>query len=153
MLRRLAACRTQALGGQVTRCRHCAEVTYHYHSCGDRHCPQCGGAKRAAWLAKCRDLLGAAAEQEKATPAEPPQATPRGTPWGLYLLLALLPLGMLPGPLPSAALLSLMLASSLDTAALRALCPRCGSAQQETIWQAPRPNRRELEASWRWDTS
>lgn len=52
MLRRLAACRTQAMGGHVTRCGHCSEVTYHYHSCGDRHCPQCGGGKRAAWLAK-----------------------------------------------------------------------------------------------------
>lgn len=51
-LRALAACRTAALGGHVLQCGQCGEVTYHYHSCGNRHCPQCGGAKRAAWLAK-----------------------------------------------------------------------------------------------------
>ncbi len=46
----LAACRTAALGGQVTRCTQCGNVAYHYHSCGNRHCPQCGGKKRAAWM-------------------------------------------------------------------------------------------------------
>ena len=51
-LRALAACRTAALGGHVSRCDHCGEVTYHYHSCGNRHCPQCGGTKRATWLAQ-----------------------------------------------------------------------------------------------------
>jgi hypothetical protein len=46
------------LGGHVTRCDHCGEVRYHYHSCGNRSCPQCGGSKRAAWLAKRQaDLL------------------------------------------------------------------------------------------------
>ena len=51
-------CRTPALGGHVTQCDHCGEVRYHYHSCGNRSCPQCGGSKRAAWLAKCQaDLL------------------------------------------------------------------------------------------------
>lgn len=57
-LRDLALCRTPALGGHVTQCDHCGEVRYHYHSCGNRSCPQCGGSKRAAWLAKCQaDLL------------------------------------------------------------------------------------------------
>jgi hypothetical protein len=46
------------MGGHVTQCDHCDEVRYHYHSCGNRSCPQCGGSKRAAWLAKCQaDLL------------------------------------------------------------------------------------------------
>ena len=54
----LALCRTPALGGHVSQCDHCGEVRYHYHSCGNRSCPQCGGSKRAAWLAKCQaDLL------------------------------------------------------------------------------------------------
>jgi hypothetical protein len=58
VLNRLATCRTQALGGHVLACTHCGEVTYHYHSCGDRHCPSCGGTKRAAWLERQeRDLL------------------------------------------------------------------------------------------------
>jgi hypothetical protein len=57
-LRYLAACRTAALGGHATCCTHCGEVRYHYHSCGDRHCPQCGGNKRFAWLERQRrDLL------------------------------------------------------------------------------------------------
>ena len=57
-LRSLAACRTPALGGHITRCRQCGEVNYHYHSCGNRHCPACGGYKRAAWLARRQaDLL------------------------------------------------------------------------------------------------
>jgi len=51
-LRSLAACRTAALGGHATRCTCCGEVKYYYHSCGNRHCPQCGGNKRAAWLEK-----------------------------------------------------------------------------------------------------
>jgi hypothetical protein len=57
-LRDLALCRTPALGGHATKCDHCGEVRYHYHSCGNRSCPQCGGSKRAAWLARCQaDLL------------------------------------------------------------------------------------------------
>ena len=47
-------CRTPALGGRVTQCDHSGEVRYHYHSSGNRNCPQCGGSKRAAWLAGCR---------------------------------------------------------------------------------------------------
>jgi hypothetical protein len=56
-LARLAACRTAALGGHVSECGHCGEVRYRYHSCGDRHCPACGGSKRAAWLEKRRHEL------------------------------------------------------------------------------------------------
>jgi hypothetical protein len=48
----LSACRTQALGGHVLRCGHCGLIDYRYHSCGNRHCPQCGGQKRATWLEK-----------------------------------------------------------------------------------------------------
>jgi hypothetical protein len=57
VLARLAACRTQALGGHVTRCSQCGDVRYRYHSCGDRHCPSCGGSKRAAWLERRRAEL------------------------------------------------------------------------------------------------
>ena len=57
-LRDLVLCRTHDLGGHVSQCDHCGEVRYHYHSCGNRSCPQCGGSKRAAWLARCQaDLL------------------------------------------------------------------------------------------------
>ena len=56
-LRDLSRCRTAALGGHVRRCRHCGLIDYRYHSCGNRHCPQCGGSKRAAWLDKRRAEL------------------------------------------------------------------------------------------------
>jgi hypothetical protein len=56
-LRDLAQCRTAALGGHVRRCSHCGLIDYCYHSCGNRHCPQCGGQKRAAWLEKRRSEL------------------------------------------------------------------------------------------------
>jgi hypothetical protein len=53
----LSACRTAALGGQVRRCGQCGLFDYRYHSCGNRHCPQCGGQKRADWLEKRRAEL------------------------------------------------------------------------------------------------
>jgi hypothetical protein len=53
----ISRCRTAALGGQVLRCGQCGLTDYRYHSCGNRHCPQCGGGKRAAWLEKRRSEL------------------------------------------------------------------------------------------------
>jgi hypothetical protein len=41
----------------VRRCCCCGLIDYRYHSCGNRHCPQCGGQKRAAWLDKRRGEL------------------------------------------------------------------------------------------------
>lgn len=56
-LAKLSLCRTAALGGHEYRCDACQETTYLYNSCGDRHCPQCSGAKRADWLDSARSLL------------------------------------------------------------------------------------------------
>lgn len=28
-----------------------------YNSCGDRHCPQCGGARRAEWSGKASEVI------------------------------------------------------------------------------------------------
>jgi Putative transposase/Transposase zinc-binding domain len=50
VLRRLAACRTAALGGHRDACNHCGYTRVSYNSCRDRHCPKCQGVKRAAWL-------------------------------------------------------------------------------------------------------
>jgi hypothetical protein len=50
VLRRLADCRTAALGGHVDRCGACGFSRVCYNSCRDRHCPGCQAAKRAAWL-------------------------------------------------------------------------------------------------------
>ena len=37
----MAACRTQALGGQHVQCEVCGFEQHRYHSCRDRHCPKC----------------------------------------------------------------------------------------------------------------
>src|SRR5262245_18201646 len=50
VLRRLAACRTAALGGHVDACDRCGYRRISYNSCRDRHCPKCQGAKRVRWL-------------------------------------------------------------------------------------------------------
>jgi hypothetical protein len=50
VLRRLAACRTAALGGHVDTCSDCGFTRLSYNSCRDRHCPKCQASKRAAWL-------------------------------------------------------------------------------------------------------
>ena len=44
VLHRLKVCRTAALGYHLYRCSNeeCGEIKYQYHSCRDRHCPQCG---------------------------------------------------------------------------------------------------------------
>jgi hypothetical protein len=50
VLRRLAECRTAALGGHVDACSDCGFTRISYNSCRDRHCPKCQASKRAAWL-------------------------------------------------------------------------------------------------------
>jgi hypothetical protein len=56
-LRDLVACRTAAAGGQLTQCTACDRLVYRYHSCGNRHCPKCGGGQTARWLARHRARL------------------------------------------------------------------------------------------------
>ena len=56
--RAIVACRTQALGGHVECCDHCGVLRYQYHSCRNRHCPQCQTRAKEAWLAaRRRELL------------------------------------------------------------------------------------------------
>ncbi len=50
-------CRTEALGGHVYTCPHCATVRYSYHSCRNRHCPTCQHNQAQTWLAKQQALL------------------------------------------------------------------------------------------------
>jgi len=56
-LAKLSLCRTAALGGHRWRCSSCEHECTVYNSCGDRHCPQCSGAKRADWLKSTSELL------------------------------------------------------------------------------------------------
>ena len=50
VLRALAACRTEALGGQLYYCASCQREYLVAHSCRNRHCPQCQGAQALDWL-------------------------------------------------------------------------------------------------------
>jgi len=56
--RAIVACRTPALGGHIECCDHCGVLRYLYHSCRNRHCPQCQTRAKEAWLAaRRRELL------------------------------------------------------------------------------------------------
>lgn len=48
--RGIVACRTPALGGQQLACDGCGHSHWQYHSCRNRHCPQCGMRAKDAWL-------------------------------------------------------------------------------------------------------
>jgi hypothetical protein len=54
VLRAIAACRTEVMGGQVSACEACGSEHYCYHSCRNRHCPKCQTRAKEAWLAKQR---------------------------------------------------------------------------------------------------
>jgi len=49
--RAIASCRTPALGGQHLRCNGCGAEQWRWHSCRNRHCPQCQARARDAWRA------------------------------------------------------------------------------------------------------
>lgn len=52
--RAILACRTAALGGHLETCDGCGKVRSVYHSCRNRHCPQCQTRAKEAWLAARR---------------------------------------------------------------------------------------------------
>ncbi len=47
----IAHCRTAYFGGHVYQCPDCCEIHYQYHSCQNRHCPQCQHKAGQVWLA------------------------------------------------------------------------------------------------------
>lgn len=53
----ISQCRTAAFGGHVYQCPECCELHYRYHSCQNRHCPQCQHGAGQDWLAKQEALL------------------------------------------------------------------------------------------------
>lgn len=58
VLRAVASCRTEALGGHVDRCGSCGRAEVSYNSCRDRHCPKCQGAQSRKWVdARKAELL------------------------------------------------------------------------------------------------
>lgn len=52
ILDKLSKCHTSEIGVHQYRCNNiqCNHVHNQYHSCGNRHCPNCGGLKRNAWI-------------------------------------------------------------------------------------------------------
>jgi len=60
VLQHLKICRTAALGYHVYKCSddECGHIKYQYHSCRDRHCPNCGAIKKQEWIeARTQELL------------------------------------------------------------------------------------------------
>jgi hypothetical protein len=57
VLSRILLCRTATLRGRTYECPTCHSQCNVYNSCTDRHCPQCGGARRADWLDKTAELV------------------------------------------------------------------------------------------------
>jgi hypothetical protein len=60
VMNRIRVCRTQALGYHLYRCQddNCRHLKYQYHSCRDRHCPNCGAIKKQQWIeARTQELL------------------------------------------------------------------------------------------------
>ena len=52
IFRQLHYCHTAAMGTHYYRCDdpHCQHQHLQYHSCGNRHCPSCGGLKKEQWI-------------------------------------------------------------------------------------------------------
>lgn len=56
--RAIVSCRTPALGGQQLSCDGCGALQWRWHSCRNRHCPQCQSRARDAWrAARLAELL------------------------------------------------------------------------------------------------
>jgi hypothetical protein len=55
VLRSIADCRTEALGGHRDHCDRCDYEHVFWNSCRDRHCPGCGAEARESWLEKRRE--------------------------------------------------------------------------------------------------
>lgn len=57
VLRAVAACRTEAMGGHVSACDSCGREHYCFHSCRNRHCPKCQTRAKEHWLDRQRTQL------------------------------------------------------------------------------------------------
>jgi hypothetical protein len=55
VLRSIADCRTEAMGGHRDQCDRCDYEHTFWNSCRDRHCPGCGAEARESWLEKRRE--------------------------------------------------------------------------------------------------
>lgn len=56
-MRDIILCRTEPLGGHTWWCENCCKYHYSYHSCKNRHCPQCQNEQATGWLQKQQEKL------------------------------------------------------------------------------------------------
>ena len=56
---KLARCHTAKMGVHTLKCDDstCQKVQYQFHSCGNRHCPNCGELKKEEWMDNRRQEL------------------------------------------------------------------------------------------------
>ena len=66
------------MGVHLNRCNdeNCRHEQFQYHSCGNRHCPNCGGTKRERWIADKTAELSDKTRKAMETPPAP--VTPTG---------------------------------------------------------------------------
>lgn len=57
VLNHICDCRTSAMGATLYRCDACHSQWLWYHSCRDRHCPQCQTNASRAWCEKQKEQL------------------------------------------------------------------------------------------------
>ncbi|MBP1921004.1 IS91 family transposase [Youngiibacter multivorans] len=48
--RAILACKTSAMGGNITTCQDCGGTHVHYNSCRNRHCPCCQSTNKEKWI-------------------------------------------------------------------------------------------------------
>jgi hypothetical protein len=88
VMRAIAACRTEALGGHLQACDRCGAVAVRYHSCRDRHCPRCQALAKERWVeARRAELLATRHDHVVFTLPHALNPLIRGNPRTLYRLL------------------------------------------------------------------
>jgi hypothetical protein len=56
-MRAVLDCRTPALGGHVLECTDCGHRELVYHSCRNRHCPNCQAGAQDVWIAERAEAM------------------------------------------------------------------------------------------------
>lgn len=56
-LNAIKRCRTSGLGGSLYHCKSCGHLHKRYHSCRNRHCPQCQNTQTQHWIEKQEEKL------------------------------------------------------------------------------------------------
>ncbi len=57
VMRAIEICRTETLGGRIEVCDSCGNTIKLFHSCRNRHCPQCQFMKKEQWIASKKNEI------------------------------------------------------------------------------------------------